>query len=124
MVERFNRTLLSLQTIAAEESEEDWDLKIPTIMLAYHSSIHESTGETPFSLMFGREAQLPVDIIYNLPKGSESPEPDHKYANLLRKQLKEAYARIRSHLEKWQDDQKSYYDIQVHGKAYKKGDQV
>ena len=70
MVERFNRTLLRLLSIAAEESEEDWDLKLSTIMMAYRSSIHESTGETPFTLMFGREVQLPVDIIYSLPKES------------------------------------------------------
>ena len=37
MVERFNRTLLSLLSIATEECEEDWDLKLPTIMMAYRS---------------------------------------------------------------------------------------
>ena len=45
MVEQFNHTLLSMLSIVAEESEEDWDLKIPTLMLAYRSSVHESTGE-------------------------------------------------------------------------------
>ena len=63
MVERFNRTLLSMLSIAVEGSEGDWDLKIPTIMFAYRSSVHESTGESPFCLMFGREAPLPVDVM-------------------------------------------------------------
>ena len=65
MVERFNRTLLSMLSVAVEESEGDWDLKIPTIMFAYRSSVHESTGESPFCLMFGREAPLPVDVMYS-----------------------------------------------------------
>ena len=124
MVERFNRTLLSLLSIAAEESEEDWDLKLPTILMAYRSSIHESTGETPFTLMFGREAQLPVDIIYSLPKETCNLEPGHKYAKVLCKRLEEAYTRVRHHLGKQKDQQRLYYDTKVHGKAYKKGDCV
>ena len=66
MIERFNRTLLNVLSIAVKEEEDDWDLSLPTLMLAYHSGVHETTGESPFNLMFGREAQLPIGIIYNL----------------------------------------------------------
>ena len=66
--------LLSMLSITAEENEKDWDLKVPTTILVYHSSVHESTVETPFSLMLGREAQLHVDIIYGLPEENVSSE--------------------------------------------------
>lgn len=33
-------------------------------MLAYRSSTHESTGESPSILMLGREVELPVDLLY------------------------------------------------------------
>ena len=78
MVERFNRTLLSMLSVAVEESEGDWDLKIPTIMFAYRSSVHESTGESPFCLMFGCEAPLPVDVMYKLARNNESPKSPAK----------------------------------------------
>ena len=68
MIERFNCTLLNMLSIAVKEEEDDWDLSLPTLMLAYRSGVHETTGESPFNLMFGREAQLPTDNIYNLPK--------------------------------------------------------
>ena len=37
---------------------------------------------------------------------------------------REVYARVRSHLEKQRNKQKSHYDTKVYGKAYKKGDLV
>ena len=59
LVERFNRTLLNLLSLAASENEQEWDLHLPMVMLAYRTSVQESTGCTPFYLMFGREARLP-----------------------------------------------------------------
>ena len=55
------------------DDETNWDLRIPCLMLAYRTSIHEATKHTPFSLMFGREVQLPIDVMYGLPSGTEQP---------------------------------------------------
>ena len=55
LVERFNRTLLNLLSMAASENERDWDLHIPMVMMAYRTSVQESIGCTPLYLMFGRE---------------------------------------------------------------------
>ena len=63
MIGRFNRTLFSMLKMASIEDERDWDLKLPCLMMAYHSSVHETTKATPFSLMFGREVQLPIDVM-------------------------------------------------------------
>ena len=123
MIERFNRTLLNMLSIAVKEEEDDWDLILPTLMLAYRSGVHETTGESPFNLMFGREAQLPIDIIYNLPKETTEFEQCNP-AQTLRKRLSTAYARVRSHIAKQQDKQKQYYDTKVHGKEYQIGDKV
>ena len=32
-------------------------------MMAYRSSVHESTGETPNMLMFGRKVEVPLDVL-------------------------------------------------------------
>jgi transposase InsO family protein len=67
LVERFNRTLLNMLSIIATEKENDWDLQLPTAMFAYRTSVHETTTATSFSLMFGHEARLPVDVMYGSP---------------------------------------------------------
>ena len=68
LVQWFNHTLLNM---AAQDRECDWDLQLPLIMMAYRTSIQESTGATPFSFMFGREAHLPIDVMFGMPPGEE-----------------------------------------------------
>ena len=77
LVEQFNHTLLNMLSIAAQDRERDWDLQLPLIMMAYRTSIQESIGATPFSLMFGREAHLPNDVMFGMPPGEESVSPSH-----------------------------------------------
>ncbi|KAL5491798.1 hypothetical protein EMCRGX_G017162 [Ephydatia muelleri] len=59
MVERFNRTLLDMLSTAVGNHQADWQQHIRKLCLAYNSSVHSSTGFTPFFLMFGRQAKLP-----------------------------------------------------------------
>ena len=40
-------------------------------MLAYRSSEHESTGFSPNQMMLGREAEMPVDLMYG-------PSPENR----------------------------------------------
>ena len=44
LVEHFNRTLLMMLTMFAGENRDDLDDLLTAVMMAYRSSIHESTG--------------------------------------------------------------------------------
>ena len=37
---------------------------IPKVCLAYNTYTHPTTGETPFCLMYGCHAHLPMDLMY------------------------------------------------------------
>ena len=39
-----------------------WDDLLGTCIYAYNISVHESTSFTPFEVMFGRKAVLPIDV--------------------------------------------------------------
>lgn len=42
---------------------ETWDQNLGPCMIAYRSSEDTSTWYTPFTLMFGREMRLPLDVM-------------------------------------------------------------
>ena len=44
------------------ETSQDWSGKLPFALWAYHTSFCTSTGATPYSLVYGMEAVLPVEI--------------------------------------------------------------
>ena len=59
--ERDNRTLKTALAKLVNEDSNNWDLLIPGVLFAYHTSVHASTKCTPFEVMYGRKAKLPVD---------------------------------------------------------------
>ena len=46
-VERFNRTLVEMLKGKISENQTDCDIQLWSCLIAYRSSVHESTGETP-----------------------------------------------------------------------------
>ena len=43
--------------------DRDWDIYLPYLLFAYRVSAQESTRESPFFLMYGRDARIPTDSI-------------------------------------------------------------
>ena len=44
------------------ETYKDWHEKLPFALYAYRTTVRTSTGATPFSLVYGMEAVLPVEV--------------------------------------------------------------
>ena len=123
VVERFNRTLLAMLSTCIEEHPFEWEEHLKKVCFAYNTSIHSTTGETPFFLMFGRQARLPVDLLYNTPLSVEERDVP-TYVFDLKNTLTSAYERVRSKTSSQQMRQKENYDRKVHGDSFKPGDMV
>ena len=123
LIERFNRTLLSLLSMATRQGEHNWDLHLPLMMLVYRTSVQESTGCTPFELVFGREARLQVDVMYGLPPQT-SPTEVNQYALDLRLHIEKAYQQVREHMGLQHQRQKELYNKSSNGDPFKVGDMV
>lgn len=70
-------------------------------MLAYRSSTHESTGESPSLLMVGREVELPVDLLYGRHDTPRLPvDPYNGYIQEFRSAMFEVHELARSQMLK------------------------
>ena len=55
MVEAFNKICNS--------QRNDWDLRFNAVLWAYRTTCKKLTGHTPFSLVYGQEAVMPMEYI-------------------------------------------------------------
>ena len=97
---------------------------IRKVCMAYNSSVQASTGYTPFYLMFGRQARLQLDVMYETSPPSPANASPGEYAVALQKQLRTAYDLVREKASKAHLRQKQLYNQKVHGQPHKLGDLV
>ena len=77
MVERFNKTLLTMLRTLVDENQSNWDDLLPYVLMAYRSVEQETTGSSPNYLMMGREVATPLDLMYEMP-ASVKPIPPNQ----------------------------------------------
>ena len=82
--------------------------------MAYNTSIQPTTGYSPFFLMFGRKAGLPIDIMYGT--GQADNFSVDRFVNDVSVVLENAYQHVRNTMGFKQDRQKELYDRKRHGK--------
>ena len=121
--ERFNKTLLNMLGTLELDKKKDWKRYLAPLVHAYNSTIHDTTGFSPYYLMFGKEPRLAVDVALGLPEmpGKQNPS---KFVASLRKRLMEAYNLAKAETNKSQAHQKRNYDLRVRGSSLRVGDRV
>lgn len=128
ITERVNKTIKPNLAKLVETEENDWDFYLQMAISAYNTTVHSTTGISPYEAMYGRK---PVTIAEVVSKNSstldEHGELD-KVSDFIAN-LKDNAIRINDIIEKHtrlsQEKQKQNYDKFVKGKTqYKIGDIV
>ena len=122
LVERFNRTLLMMLAMFAGEHKDDWDDLLPPVMMTYRYSVHESTGFSPYRLMFGEECTLPMDI--GLPRLQPDPQEGITSPYAVKDSLEVAFDQVRRHSGQAVQRQKRLYDQRAVRRLFAIGDWV
>jgi hypothetical protein len=96
---------------------------VSAMVHAYNCTEHDSTGHTPYYLMFGRHPRLPVDVMFGLDRNNSS-KSHSAYVTDLRQRLQEVYRRATEAADKARDRQKVNYDRRARAATLEPGDRV
>ena len=66
-----NQTLQNMLCKYVHENKKNWDNFLDALSYAYNTSRHESTLHTPFEVMFGRKAILPIVLDVERPNAAK-----------------------------------------------------
>ena len=61
---RYNDMMTKVISKYCGENPKTWDMMLPYLSFVYNTTIHQTTGGTPFSLVYGQECQYPIDLFY------------------------------------------------------------
>jgi len=122
--ERMNRTLLNMLGTLENSQKADWKRYIASLVYAYNCTPHETTRVSPYELMFGRKAKLPIDATFE----RAFPETGNKVAKEYMEDLKDRILKtqkiVKEHNEKAQNKQKKSYDKKAKAVRVEVGDKV
>uniref|UniRef100_A0A1B8Y8L1 Gypsy retrotransposon integrase-like protein 1 n=1 Tax=Xenopus tropicalis TaxID=8364 RepID=A0A1B8Y8L1_XENTR len=122
--ERFNRTLLDMLGTLPVEDKKSWSKHVEAMVHAYNSTRHDSTGFSPYFLMFGREPRLPLDVQLGVSTDGVSHRDHFQYVSRLREGLTTAYRLAEENVSKLNANNKRRYDHKVKHRELLPGDKV
>lgn len=121
--ERFNRTLLSMLGTLDKSQKQKWSRHVSQLVHAYNCTRNDATGYSPYVLMFGREARLPIDLCFSVSSEGEA-ENYQQYVSKLRSDLKRAYQVASDAADKSHQKNKRLHDKRVRDQILEEGDRV
>lgn len=122
-VERFNKTLHDLIRPLAADKKSKWTHYLPALVHAYNTTENQSTRESPFYLMFGRQCRLPVDILLGTNVDAVTPD-DESWVSIHQQRLKWAYEKAFDQITRHADTRKERHDQKVKEKPLNAGQLV
>ncbi|KAK2998164.1 hypothetical protein RJ639_025670 [Escallonia herrerae] len=123
--ENMNRGILQGLKKKLNEAKGAWVDELPKVLWAYRTTPHSVTGETPFSLCYGTEAMLPVEIGVPTIRALHFSELNNDVglrANLDLVEEARTQAHVRSVIVKQRVAR--YYNQKVRSKQFNEGDLV
>lgn len=123
-VERFNRTLLSMLGTLEDKDKYHWKDFVKPLVHAYNCTRNDTTGYSPYELMFGRQPRLPIDLVLGIQPKQDGCKTHSEYVKGLRQQLQDSYALASESSRKMGEKNKTRFDAKVRAAELVPGDRV
>lgn len=121
--ERMNSTIAQTLRTYCTKDQMNWPELIPSVMMALRMSPNtESTGYSPFHMVFGKEMNIPFDISVK-PKENIGRSVKEHINNLI-EHLKAVQTIAKNNVSKSQEKTKTYYDKKAAKPKFQVGDRV
>ena len=127
LVERMNGTIKHMLRKVSEEKPKDWDRYLPSVLFAYREIPQETTGFSPFELVYGRTPRGPLAIlkdIYSDADIEEETKTAYQYVINLEKRIVESCLLAAKNTEEQMEIQAQYADKTARLRSLKAGDWV
>ena len=123
LVKKFNSTLTNMIAKSCESRPYDWDQQLPYLLFAYRVSAQESTKDSPFFLLYGRDSRVPTESALSFQRSPYVIDYDD-YKEELMDNLSSAWKNAQMHIARAQSNQKRYYNRHANENKVRKGDRV
>lgn len=127
LVERFNGTMKQMLKRLCNEQPKEWDRFLNALLFAYREVPQESTGFSPFELLYGRTVRGPMQILRELwTGGGEQGETKNSYQYVvdLRERLERTLEIAQESVGRAQRRHKRRYDRRAKVRRLEEGDEV
>ncbi|CAF1498928.1 unnamed protein product, partial [Rotaria sordida] len=119
-VERYNSTMDAKIAALSNLRKTDWDDQLSFVTFNYNTSIHSSTKQIPFEMMYGRSPVLPFDH----QDTNVTLSYDSEHVKKLQQFLSKLNEQAKLNIIKNQQRYKQRYDINRSNPSYNIGDLV
>ncbi|GFS39342.1 hypothetical protein Acr_00g0062390 [Actinidia rufa] len=119
------RMVAYLDKVRLEKSKNEWAENLPSILWAYHTTSKIPTGQTPFSMFYGIELVIPMEIgMPNFRKSNFDMEINEADLRLNLDLLGEKREKAWMHQAAYKHQISKYYNQKVKHKSFLLGDLV
>ncbi|CAJ0960675.1 unnamed protein product [Ranitomeya imitator] len=125
LVERFNKTLMSMLRKAIEKDGRDWDCLLPYLMFSIREVPQASTGFSPFELLYGRHPRGLLDIAKETWEVEVTPHRSViEHVALMQQRIAKVMPIVKEHLLQAQEAQARVYNRSARVRQFNPGDRV
>ncbi|CAF1493696.1 unnamed protein product [Adineta steineri] len=120
IVERFNATFIPQIAKLQDTQDNNWDEFLQPVVFAYNTGVHKTTKYSPYELLYGSSARLPITI---RPAHFSFTTPND-YFEQLRKTMRIYHRAAHDNIIHQQQNTKTFYDSNRRDPHYEIGDVV